>query len=171
MKDKAGAGQSQDTSAYVGIGSNIEPERYIPQAVRLLREQFGELVVSPMYSCPAVGFNGPEFVNLVVRLDTCQTLDRVLSALRQIEAACGRVRGEQTSSRTMDLDLLLFGNAVVDEGKLNLPRDDILRYAFVLKPLADIAGDQRHPVNGRRYSALWTEFDDSSQSLKVITLG
>jgi len=157
------------TTAYIGVGSNIEPHRHIRKALELLSQRFGEIEVSPMYACPAVGFSGAEFINLVVGFSTDLELTAVLSGLHDIEAQCGRVRGESTSSRTMDLDLLLFGEQVIDEGKLKLPRDDILRYAFVLKPLADIAGDACHPVDGRSYNQLWQAFSETGQPLNEVT--
>ena len=157
-------------SAYIGVGSNIEPREHIRLAIDLLCQRFGALDVSPLYTCPAVGFSGPDFINLVVGFDTQLELSAVLDALHDIEAQCGRVRGQSTSSRTMDLDLLLFGDLVISQGKLKLPRDDILQYAFVLKPLADIAGDARHPQDGRSYKELWLAFEADDQPLQEVSL-
>lgn len=158
------------TRVYVGIGSNIEPERHIPHAIRLLRERFGEMRVSPVYECPAVGFDGADFLNLVVGFDSDADIPALQQALRCIESHCGRVRGERTASRTMDLDLLLYGDAVYDTPEVYLPRSDIMRYAFVLKPLADIAPNERHPREGRRYAELWAEFDDVDQPLRRVDM-
>ncbi len=151
--------------AFVGVGSNIEPAQYIPQALRLMRERFGALTVSPAYTCPAVGFDGPPFVNLVVAFTATSEPATIAGALREIENACGRIREQRTRSRTMDLDLLLVGDRVDEQ--LRLPRDDIRRYAFTLKPLADIAPDARHPVDGRRYDELWRGFNDREQPLTI----
>ena len=73
-----------------------------------------------------------------------------------------------SSARTLDLDLLLYDDLVMSEGKLVLPRDDIERYAFVLAPLAEIAGNARHPVNGVSYADMWATFDDSRQALTRV---
>lgn len=154
---------SPQSRVYIGIGSNIEPYRHIPHAIRLLRERFGELRVSPVYACPAVGFNGADFLNLVVGFDTAADIPALLQALRCIESHCGRVRGERSASRTLDLDLLLYGDAVMDTGEARLPRADILEYAFVLKPLAEIAPEARHPVDGRTFAELWAAFEASDQ--------
>lgn len=157
--------------AFVGIGSNIEPRVHVPHALQLLGEQYGPLTVSPVYSCPAVGFDGPAFLNLVVGFDTDADAPSVAQALRCIEAHCGRDRSVSSASRTMDLDLLLYGDLVSDEPETRVPRDDILRYAFTLKPLVDIAPDARHPTDGRSYAQLWAAFDDADQPLECIESG
>jgi 2-amino-4-hydroxy-6-hydroxymethyldihydropteridine diphosphokinase len=157
-------------NCYVGVGSNIEPYRHIPHAIRLLRERFGEVTVSPVYECPAVGFDGADFLNLVVAFETEAGIPELLRTLRRIESDCGRVRGERTASRTMDLDLLLYGNTVADTDELRLPRADILRYAFVLKPLAEIAPEVRHPTEGRRFAELWAAFEASGQPLRRVEI-
>lgn len=141
---------------WVSVGSNIDRERHIRAALRELRGLFGELVVSPLYETEAVGFAGDAFYNLVVGFDTGLAPGRLHELLRAIEARQGRERsGGKFASRTLDLDLLTYGDAVTDEGGKALPRDEILRYAFVLAPLADVAGDERHPELGERYRSLW----------------
>lgn len=169
MRRKAESGTDAVT-AYVGVGSNIEPHRHIPQAIRLLRERFGDLVVSPAYECPAVGFDGADFLNLVVAFDTGADIPALLQALRCIESHCGRVRGARSASRTMDLDLLLYGDTVMDTAEVRLPRADILRYAFVLRPLAEIAPDTRHPADGRTFAELWAAFEASGQPLRRVEI-
>lgn len=152
--------------AYVGIGSNIEPRTHLPRALALLDGRFGPLTVSPVYACPAVGFDGPAFLNLVVGFDTDADPPALAQGLHCIEAHCGRDRGVRSASRTMDLDLLLYGDMVSDTPGVRLPRADILRYAFTLRPLADIAPDARHPTDGRTYAELWAVFDDADQPLQ-----
>ena len=151
---------------WLSLGSNIEPERQIPAALESLRRQFGELVVSPVYESEAVGFDGDNFHNLVVGIMTRLSPRKLAGELRQIEAAHGRDRGaEKFSSRTLDIDLLTFGEQVIDEPGVQVPRDEILRYAFVLRPLADVAARERHPAVGQSYGALWAAFDRSEQKL------
>lgn len=160
------------TEVAVGVGSNIEPGRYVPATLERLRARFGVLDVSPIYSCPAVGFSGADFVNLVVAFQSAEPIEAVQAGLRAIEAAGGRNRAARgDGSRTMDLDMLLFGDRVLDNGDIRVPRADILEYAFVLRPLADIRPQARHPIDGRRYRELWEAFDQPGQPLTEITLG
>lgn len=157
-------------TAFVGVGSNIQPRIHVPRAMALLREHYGALTISPVYRCPAVGFEGPSFLNLVVAFDTGADALTVADTLHHIERICGRDRSSPSASRRMDLDLLLYGDLVSDAPGLRLPRADILRYAFTLKPLADIAPDARHPVDGRSYAELWAAFDAGEQPLEPVTL-
>jgi 2-amino-4-hydroxy-6-hydroxymethyldihydropteridine diphosphokinase len=144
--------------AYVAIGSNVEAERHVTMAVQAMRGRFGALQLSPVYRNQAVGFEGDDFLNAVVGFDTAMDVPVLKTALDEIEVACGRLRGAaRFAPRTLDLDLLLFGDRV--DAAEKLPRADILRYAFVLKPLADIVPDMLHPVAGRSYRDLWEHFD------------
>lgn len=158
------------TRAYIGVGSNIEPRKHIRHALHLLGERFGELTVSPVYASAAVGFDGADFLNLVVGMDVHTDAPMLLQGLHCIEEHCGRERKLRTASRSMDLDLLLFGEMRLQTPELTLPRNDILRYAFVLKPLADIAGAELHPVQGSSYSELWAGFDAQGQDLHAVDL-
>ncbi len=152
--------------AWLSLGSNIDPQRRIPAAIEVLREHFGELVVSPVYESEAVGFSGDNFYNLVVGIMTRLPATQLAQRLREIESAHGRVRGaEKFSSRTLDIDLLTYGNETIDDGGVQVPRDEILRYAFVLRPLSEVAPDERHPVTGLTYRDHWERFDATGQPL------
>lgn len=145
---------------YVSIGSNIEREKNIRGAVHALRNRFGTLLISSVYETTAVGFEGDPFYNLVLAFDTDLSPRAVADALREIETAHGRTRGEaHFAARTLDLDFLLYGDAVVREETLSLPRAEILKYAFVLGPLAEIAPDLRHPVSGETYARAWERLE------------
>lgn len=147
---------------WISVGSNIARERSVRAALWELGRTFGELVVSPIYETPAVGFDGDPFLNLVVGVETDRRPGELHAMLREIEARHGRTRdGAKFSARTLDLDVLTYGDAVTTEGGKPLPRDEILRYAFVLAPLADVAPDERHPQTGQRYADLWDGFGDS----------
>lgn len=154
---------------YVSIGSNIEPRRHIRAAVRALQRRFGQLELSPVYESEAVGFRGDNFLNLVVAFTSDEVPQQIHTALREIEDQNGRRRnGPQFSSRTLDLDLLVYDDLVVSDDRLQLPRPEITENAFVLKPLADIAPQLRHPTLGLTMEQLWTEFDQGSQELWPI---
>jgi 2-amino-4-hydroxy-6-hydroxymethyldihydropteridine diphosphokinase len=151
---------------YVSIGSNIAPAANIRSAVARLRRDYGPLILSPVYESKAVGFEGDNFYNLVAGFDTDDGVTAVDERLRAIEQEHGRVRGEDRfSGRPLDLDLLLYGDSAVRLPGLTLPRPEITRYAFVLLPLSEIAPDERHPLTGRRYADLWTDFDARGQRL------
>ncbi|MHB8406188.1 MAG: 2-amino-4-hydroxy-6-hydroxymethyldihydropteridine diphosphokinase [Gammaproteobacteria bacterium] len=155
---------------FVGIGSNIEPESHIREAVRRLRTHFGRLRLSCVYRNPAVGFVGEDFLNLAVAFDSREPVTGVRSALDAIEVECGRVRGSpRFAPRTLDLDLLMYGEVVTDF-PVRLPRAEILKYAYVLKPLTDLAASRRHPLTGRSLTEHWLEFDATSQPLVAVKL-
>lgn len=143
---------------WISVGSNVDRERSIRGAVADLRRHFGPLVISPVYETEAVGFEGQPFYNLVVGLDTTLGVAALNQTLRDIEDAHGRVRGpDKFAPRTLDLDLLTWGHTTGTIDGYELPRDEILKYAFVLAPLADVAPHERHPVAGRSYAELWAQ--------------
>jgi 2-amino-4-hydroxy-6-hydroxymethyldihydropteridine diphosphokinase len=153
---------------YVSVGSNIERQRNIATALQLLTEVYGELQLSSVYESAAVGFESAPFYNLVLGFSTQQSPQAVQQQLHVIEDRCGRQRTASLSARTLDLDLLLYDDRVMADGKLVLPRDDINRYAFVLRPLAEIAGTVRHPVTGVTFADMWAAFDDETQPLTLV---
>jgi 2-amino-4-hydroxy-6-hydroxymethyldihydropteridine diphosphokinase len=153
---------------YVSVGSNIERQRNIATALQLLTEVYGELQLSSVYESAAVGFDSEPFYNLVLGFSTQQSPQAVQQQLHVIEDRCGRQRTASLSARTLDLDLLLYNDRVMADGKLVLPRDDINRYAFVLRPLAEIAGTVRHPVTGVTFADMWAAFDDETQPLTLV---
>lgn len=158
-------------AAFVGVGSNIDREHNVRSAVGMLRKRFGSLLVSPVYESPAVGFDGDPFLNLVVRFDADIAPLALSTELLAVELAHGRRReGERFGPRTLDLDLLLYGDTVLKDGALHIPHSDILDYSFVLRPLADIAPGMRHPELGKTFAALWQAARPSPGSLKPIAL-
>lgn len=154
---------------YVSIGSNIDRERNVARGVELLREHYGELRLSPVYETRAVGFDGENFYNLVAAFTADAPVEAINDELHRIEDRCGRDRsGPRFSSRTLDIDLLLYDDEVRESESLTLPRREITEQAFVLKPLADIAGERRHPVLGRTYNELWQAFDHNESDLHEV---
>lgn len=148
---------------FLSLGSNIDREKHIPEALAELTTRFGPLTVSAIYETAAVGFDGPAFHNLVVGFSSEWPVLDIAAILTEIEERHGRTRADKKfSSRTLDIDLLLYGDTVLSEGRLHLPRPEITRYAFVLEPLAEIAPDHRHPLTGERYADLWAAFDKTN---------
>jgi 2-amino-4-hydroxy-6-hydroxymethyldihydropteridine diphosphokinase len=140
----------------VSLGSNIDAENNIRRAVQALHRHYGELRISPVYQTEAVGFEGDDFLNLVVSFRSDEPVETLAAELKAIEDALGRDRSlPKFSSRSIDLDLLTYGDRVQDEGGVQIPRDEILKNAFVLKPLADIHGDMKHPVTGKTLAEHW----------------
>jgi len=154
---------------YVSIGSNVDRERNVTAALLVLGTVYGALERSPTYETQAVGFKGDPFYNLVVAFETGQTPQQVAQELHRIEDEHGRQRSSgKFSDRTLDLDLLLYDDLVLDEPGLKLPRPEILEYAFVLRPLAEIAADRKHPQNGFTFAQLWDAFDPTAQPMWVV---
>lgn len=154
---------------WLSLGSNIDREQHIRGAVKALRETFGELIISQVYESESVGFKGGAFFNLVVGFNTDRAPAELCRYFRAIEAAHGRERcGQKFASRTLDIDLLTYGDRVIKENNVEIPREEITRYAFVLQPLSEVAGDELHPVLGESYRELWERFDKGGQVLEVV---
>jgi 2-amino-4-hydroxy-6-hydroxymethyldihydropteridine diphosphokinase len=137
----------------------------------LLREAFGPLKVSPAYRNAAVGFAGEDFVNLAVGFASRAGVREVIARLQAIELACGRPReAPKWAPRAMDLDIVLYGDLVCAEPGLTLPRPDLVRRAYMLKPMVDIAPDFVHPVLHRTLAELWTEHEPGAHPLVPVDL-
>ena len=142
-------------TVYLSLGSNINRDENIRSGLDALAAAFGDVIISPVYESEAVGFDGESFLNLVAAINTRLPVGELSRVLREIEADHGRVRGEKKfSSRTLDIDILTYGDVTGEMEGVTLPRDEILKHAFVLLPLADLAPQARHPVTGERYAEL-----------------
>lgn len=156
---------------YVSIGSNTEKDRHIRQGVQELAAHYAPLTLSTVYESRAIGFEGDDFYNLVVGFDTQDTPKQISTVLAGIEQRCGRVRnGVRFGPRTLDLDILLYGELVLHDGTYQLPRTEIDEYACVLRPLAEIAPNERHPETGITYRDMWRRFSDATQPLVPVDL-
>ena len=160
------------TAVYVAAGSNVEPERYLSVALRALARVYGPLTLSPAYRNQAVGFDGADFINLVVGLNTEESVSEVRQQLQKIEAECDRPpHAPKWAPRTMDLDILLFGDLVSNEPGLVIPRPDLVKRPYMLKPIADIAPDVAHPTLGKTMRELWEGFSEGEHSMVEVLLG
>jgi len=154
---------------YISLGSNIDREALTLAGVVSLQKKYGELQLSSVYESEAVGFDGDSFYNMVIALQTTDDVRDVAQTLRLIEDEHGRDRsGPRFSSRTLDLDLLLYDDLVIHEDKLQIPRDEILKRAFVLWPMAEVVPDLLHPEVNKTYAQLWDEFDKDKEKLEPI---
>lgn len=160
--------------ALLSLGSNESPEHYLRAAVAELRARFGEVVVSPVYRTPAVGFEGPDFLNCAAAIRSDLEPQALNDWLHSLEDRQGRRRDvPRFSSRTLDVDIVYFDAVVMrGAGNLELPRPE-LKHAFVLKPLADIAPDFVDPVQSRTLAELWAAHPEVARppALASLTLG
>ena len=154
---------------YIAAGSNVEPERHLAMDVGELERQFPGVRFSPWYRNGAVGFEGEDFINLVAGFETELKVSEVLSRLHAIEALCGRPRdAPRWAPRSMDLDVLLYGDLVCQEPHLKLPRPDLLKRAYMLGPLAVLAPEVVHPTAGETIGELWSRFDRAAHPLLEV---
>jgi 2-amino-4-hydroxy-6-hydroxymethyldihydropteridine diphosphokinase len=151
---------------FVAAGSNVEPERNLAKAAAALAQDFPDIEFSPWYRNEAVGFEGEDFINFVVGFNTDLSLHDVVTRLRAVETLCGRPPGApKWAPRSMDLDILLYGDLVHEEPGLKLPRPDLLKRPFMLGPMADLAPDLQHPTEKATIRELWQRFDRASHAM------
>jgi len=154
------------THLILSIGSNVDAQKNIAQAIGSLRNEFGDLTQSTVYESEAVGFSGDNFLNLTLTTKTDRPLEQIANLLKELEDSLGRDRTQaRFSDRTIDIDILIYGDERGTECGLSLPREEILKGAFVLKPLAETHPELQHPDTGQCYRELWEQFDQDSQKL------
>lgn len=154
---------------YVAAGSNIDPQANLTHAQAELAGIFGALQVSPWYRNAAVGFTGEDFINFVFGFETALSVHDTQAQLREVEMRCGRPRNApKWAARAMDLDILLYGDLVLHEPQLILPRPDLLLRPYMLGPLADIAPQLRHPTAGRTIARLWAGLNTNDHEMIAV---
>ena len=157
------------TAIYLSLGSNVERYKHITAALDALEHLLGYLTISSVYESKSIGFDGSNYFKLVVGAQTHLAIVELSDVLKRIEDENGRKRsGPKFSPRTLDIDILTYGDFVGSEGGIELPRAEITKNAFVLLPLAEIAPQVRHPQLQKTYGELWQEYDQTSQSLWAI---
>lgn len=165
----SGAGGVQEV--YVGLGSNVQPEQQMQRAMAALEKRFGSLRRSAVYRNAAVGFDGDDFLNMVVGFESAQDVADISAALLRIEQECGRERsGMRFAPRTMDIDLLLYGQQVETAPGTVLPRPEILRHAYILRPLAEVAGTVMHPLEKRSFAQLWRDSGMTDHAMTLVDI-
>lgn len=154
----------------LSLGSNVAPHKHFTLALDALARQFGALTLSSVYESEAVGFAGDNFLNMVVLVKTDLGLAQLTHWLKALEAACGRRRAGQArfSSRTLDVDVLTYAGWHGEFDGIILPRPEITENAFVLRPMAEVAGSWRDPASGLSYETLWQRYDWPQQPLWPI---
>ncbi|SFV67109.1 2-amino-4-hydroxy-6-hydroxymethyldihydropteridinepyrophosphokinase [hydrothermal vent metagenome] len=151
---------------HINLGSNVDKTYNINQAINLISKSFNILEKSAIYQSPAEGFEGADFYNIGINAQTDLSIIETNKILRKIEKKLGRNRNiPKFSDRKIDLDLVLYDN-IIDKN-LNIPRNDILKYAFVLAPLVELNPKQKHPVEGITYQQLWDKFT-TKENLKRL---
>ena len=159
---------AQAEQVYLGLGSNVDARNKLAAGVAALRERFGAVECSPAYQSEAVGFDGEDFLNACCRIQTDMQPEALKAWLTELEDRHGRKRDlPKFADRTLDIDILLFGDQTGRFGNLVLPRGEILKYAHVLKPLADLAPDLEHPEPGKTFARHWREFE-GDRSLEQV---
>lgn len=160
------------TAVLVAAGSNVDPVANLRRALDALVRHYPDLRCSPAYRNAAVGFEGEDFVNLVVGFETGDDARAVLARLHAAEEACGRGRNApKWAPRAMDLDILLYGNRICDEPGLALPRPDLVRRPYMLGPAAELAPDVVHPTLGLTLGQLWRDFDQAAHAMRPVDIG
>lgn len=154
------------TIVALSFGSNTNPAQYLASALDALQEKFGALRISSVFESEAVGFSGDNFLNLVVLIDTTEKLEDLALFLKRLEDQHGRSRqGPRFSGRTLDIDILTYGDLHGMFAGITLPREEIVENAYVLWPMSQVLGEAVHAPTGKTYAQLWAEYDKDRQKL------
>jgi 2-amino-4-hydroxy-6-hydroxymethyldihydropteridine diphosphokinase len=156
---------------WLGLGSNVNAENNIRAGIKELEEKFENLSLSPVYISTAVGFDGDDFINLVARVETEMHPLELREYLRNLEDRYGRKRNvPKFSDRVLDIDILLYDDLVLRSPVLDMPRGEIMKFAHVLKPLADLEPDLIHPTELRSMADIWESSGLDDDCLRLLPL-
>ena len=156
---------------YIGIGSNVDREENIRSCIKCLHEKYSVISLSPLYETSSMGFDGPNFYNLVCCFETSQDVVVLKTELSVIEKNHGRSMNEtKFSSRTLDIDILYYDDLIYEDDNLKLPRKEIIQYDFVLQPLVDIAPEFIHPLIKKTNKEIMDEFSIEKNIIKEIPI-
>lgn len=158
-------------NVFLGLGTNIDRERSMRAGLEALKNLYPQMVVSNIYECEAIGFEGPPFYNCVVQVNTSLALSDLIAELKAIESANGRNRSDPVKEgKGLDIDVLTYGDLVGSFDGVELPRPDIRCYAHVLLPLSEIAPEICLPGTQIIYRDLWAMLNKNGQSLQRVNL-
>jgi 2-amino-4-hydroxy-6-hydroxymethyldihydropteridine diphosphokinase len=159
------------TTVYLGLGSNVNARINIAAGITALREAFTNVRLSPAYRTAAIGFDGDDFINLSAAIETSLQPIELKHFLNDLEDRYGRLRNvPKFSDRTLDIDILLYDDLFLLSPQLQIPRREIMVFAHVLKPLADLAPDLVHPVYRKPLSEIWRDYSGDRTGLRPIEL-
>ena len=151
-----------ENTIYLGIGSNIDKVENIKSCINYFNSSFKYCRISPTYQSPSYGFSGHDFYNLVVKIKSSFDLISLKKWLIIVEDMHGRDRNQvRYSNRTLDIDILLFNEVVSDSGTIKIPRPEIIKQPYVLKPLLDLAPDMVHPETGQTLIKHWNTLKEN----------
>jgi 2-amino-4-hydroxy-6-hydroxymethyldihydropteridine diphosphokinase len=160
---------SARSDIYVGAGSNIDPVENLRSACREIEAVFGDLELSSVYQTTPVGMQGDDFLNMVIRFSTNLSVDDVAASIEKIQVLAGRAPGgAKFVSRTLDLDMLLYGDQVIDSPTVTVPRGDVIQYGFVLQPMLELAPDLMHPLTGLTIAEHWAQFEGRGEGVRQL---
>ena len=164
-------GNSRKTISYIGVGSNLgDPARNCAEAIERLSKSEGIAVLrrSSFYKTAPVGLEDqPWFVNCVVEIRTELRPGPLLAELKKIETDMGRVESVKWGPRAIDLDILLYGQEIIEEEGVVIPHPEMHKRRFVLQPLYEIAPYVIHPVYGISIKGLLDRLDDGKDVIKL----
>lgn len=153
----------------LSLGSNIDRYRHINAGLNDLEAEFGSVLCSPVYESASVGFDGSPFLNLIAVIETPLSLSDVIKLLKQIEDRNGRDRsGPKFGPRTLDIDVVTYGEHYGELEGVQLPRAELYQNAFVLLPMVDLWPQQSVPGESYTYAQLWAKQDQQQQQLAVV---
>tara|TARA_B100001175_G_C19237716_1_gene508500 strand:- start:195 stop:686 length:492 start_codon:yes stop_codon:yes gene_type:complete len=156
---------------FVGIGSNIDREKNIKSCIAVLKDLYGEIIISPVYETQSMGFDGPNFYNLVSCFETDESIYILKNNLNKIENNHGRHFNEtKFSSRTLDIDILYYDDLVLSDDKVQIPRKEICEYDFVLKPLIDLVPEFIHPIHNITHREIMDKIKIKNQIISKIIM-
>ena len=156
---------------FIGVGSNVDREKNIASCINKLKGSYESFSMSPIYETESMGFSGPNFYNLVCKFETDEKLLDLKLNLNNIEMVHGRTHGEtKFSSRTLDIDILYYDSLVIETDNITVPRDEIIRYDFVLRPLVDIAPDFIHPKEQLTNQVILNTYDIEKLIINTVKI-